>query len=118
VGALFTVAPRRSCSKAASCAHDSRVSGTLCDGCAAAQFGSAPVLTFQARRAWQLQVYVNDEKVLDMLMEGLSDSPSWRDINVDLSKYANQEVVLRLYQSVLISHHEAANAYWQHLGVN
>jgi hypothetical protein len=65
-----------------------------------------------------LQVYVNDDKLLDTLIEGLSDSRSWRDINVDLSKYGSEEVVLRLYQRVLIPHHEAGNGYWRDLAVN
>jgi hypothetical protein len=86
------------------------------------RLGNAPVLKFKAGadpgRAWQLQVYVNDDKLLDTLIEGLSDSRSWRDINVDLSKYGSEEVVLRLYQRVLIPHHEAGNGYWRDLAVN
>jgi hypothetical protein len=69
-------------------------------------------------RVWQLQVYVNDDKVLDKLIEGLSETRRWQDIRVDLSKYTDQEVVLRLYQRVLIPHHEAGNAYWQDPVVN
>jgi len=85
------------------------------------QLGDNPVLSFEAGvdpgRAWQLQVYVNDDKVLDKLIEGVSDARSWQDTKVDLSKYAEQKVVLRLYQRVLISHHEAGNAYWKDLEV-
>ena len=66
-------------------------------------------------RAWQLQVYVNDEKVLDKLVEGLSETRQWQDIQVDLSKYKAQQVTLRLFQRVLIPHHEAGNAYWRNL---
>lgn len=88
--------------------------------------GSTPSLEFKAGvdvgRAWQLQVYVNDEKVLDKLIAGLNKSrPSgsrhWEDIRVDLSDYKNQKVVLRLYQRVLVPHHEAGNAYWRDLTV-
>ena len=84
--------------------------------------GSAPSLQFKAGvdvgRAWQLQVYVNDKKVLDKLIDGLyesgqSDSRHWEDISIDLSDYKNQKVVLRLYQRVLVPHHEAGNAYWR-----
>ena len=49
------------------------------------------------------------------LIEGKSKALEWQDIEVNLSKYANQEVVLRLYQRVLIPHHEAGNAYWKDL---
>ncbi|MGO9086662.1 MAG: ADP-ribosylglycohydrolase family protein [Candidatus Sulfotelmatobacter sp.] len=88
--------------------------------------GSAPSLEFQAGvdmgRAWQLQVYVNDEKVLDKVINGLdkshpADSRRWEGIRVDLSDYKNQQVVLRLYQRVLVPHHEAGDAYWRDLNV-
>jgi hypothetical protein len=94
--------------------------------------GSNPSLTFTAGvdpgRAWQLQVYVTDEMVLDKLINGLhisphdshhsqSDSHHWQNISIDLSHYKNQKVVLRLYQRVLVPHHEAGNAYWRDLTV-
>src|SRR6202453_4281218 len=89
--------------------------------------GSNPSLSFKAGvdvgRAWQLQVYVNDDKVLDKLIDGLNKpqqsdshppaSRHWEDIRVDLSAYKNQKVVLRLYQRVLVAHHEAGDAYWR-----
>jgi len=89
--------------------------------------GSAPALAFKAGvdvgRAWQLQVYVNDKKVLDKLIDGLyesraSDGRHWEDVSVDLSDYKNQKVVLRLYQRVLVPHHEAGNAYWRDFTVH
>lgn len=86
------------------------------------KLGPEPILQFKAGvdsgRAWQLQLFVNDDKVLDQLIEGLSEGRSWQDIKLDLSKYKNQNVVLRLYQRVLIPHHEAGNAYWRELSVN
>ena len=73
-------------------------------------------------RAWRLQVYVDDKKVFDRLIDGVyeshqSDSRHWEEIRIDLSEYKNQKVVLRLYQHVLIPHHEAGNAYWRDLTV-
>jgi hypothetical protein len=88
--------------------------------------GSAPSLQFKAGvdvgRAWQLQVYVNDQKILDKLIDGLydphqSDSRHWEDVSIDLSDYKSQQVVLRLYQRVLIPRREAGNAYWRDLTV-
>jgi len=88
--------------------------------------GSTPSLEFKAGvdagRTWQLQVYVNDKKVFDKLIDGpressQSDSRHWEAIHVDLSDYKNQPVVLRLYQRVLIPHHEAGDAYWRDLTV-
>lgn len=90
----------------------------------ALRLGADPFLKFQVAadlgRAWQLQVYVNDEKVLDMdkLIEGLTGGRNWQEIDLDLSKYKTQEVVVRLYQRVLIPRHEAGNAYWRHLTIN
>ena len=85
------------------------------------RLSETPVLSFQAGvdpgRAWHLQVYANDDKVLDKIIEGSSTARRWQDIAVDLSKYKSQEVVLRLYQHVLIPQHEAGNAYWRNLVV-
>ncbi|HST08928.1 MAG TPA: ADP-ribosylglycohydrolase family protein [Terriglobales bacterium] len=88
--------------------------------------GNAPILRFKAGvdvgRAWQLQVYVNDSKVIDKIIDGLyesrsSDGRQWEEITIDLADYRAQDVVLRLYQRVLIPHHEAGNAYWRDLEV-
>jgi hypothetical protein len=83
--------------------------------------GSNPILMFKAgvdpARAWQLQVYVNDDKLVDEIVDGLSETRQWRDIKVDLSKYKGQEVTIRLCQRVLIPYHEAGNAYWRDLEV-
>jgi hypothetical protein len=56
--------------------------------------------------------------VLDKLIEGSSEGRNWQEIYLDLSKYKTQEVVVRLYQRVLISHREGGNAYWRHLTIN
>jgi hypothetical protein len=86
------------------------------------KLGAESTLQFKAGvdsgRAWQLQVFVNDDKVLDQLIEGLTEGRSWQDVKLDLSKYKNQDVALRLYQRVLIPHHEAGNAYWRELSVH
>jgi hypothetical protein len=88
--------------------------------------GPAPSLKFKfgddVERAWQLQVFVNDKKIVDKLIDGLcasdqSDSRHWEEISIDLTDYKNQTVVLRLYQRVLVPHHEAGNAYWRDLTV-
>ena len=88
----------------------------------ALRLGTDPHLKFQVAadlgRAWQLQVYVNDEKVLEKLIEGLSEGRNWQEIDLDLSKYRSHEVVVRLYQRVLIPHHEGGNAYWRNLTIN
>ena len=83
---------------------------------------SEPRLQFKAGvdpgRAWQLQVYVNDDKVLDKVIESTSLIREWEDVKLDLAQYKNQEVTLRLYQRVLIPLHVAGNAYWRDLTVD
>jgi hypothetical protein len=44
-----------------------------------------------------------------------AEGRQWEDVMIDLSEYQHQQVVLRLYQRVLIPHHEAGNAYWRDL---
>ena len=82
--------------------------------------GERSRLSFQAGvdsdRAWRLQVYANDQRILDQLIDGAESR--WRDISLDLSGFSGQTVTLRLYQFVLIPHHEAGNAYWRNLVVS
>jgi hypothetical protein len=84
-----------------------------------AKLSAHPWLTFRAGvdpgRAWQLQVYVNDDKVLDTVMAGTLQQRRWKTFRLNLSTYAQQDVVLRLYQRVLIPRREAGNAYWREL---
>jgi hypothetical protein len=85
------------------------------------QLGAAPILQFQAGvdadRAWQLQIFVNDDQLLDKLILGKPPGRAWQEVKLDLAAYKNQKVVLRLYQRVLVPQHEASNAYWKGLVV-
>lgn len=85
----------------------------------AAKLSAHPWIKFRAGvdhgRAWQLQLYVNDDKVLDTILVGTARERLWKAFRVDLASYAGQEVVLRLYQRVLIPGREAGNAYWRDL---
>jgi ADP-ribosylglycohydrolase len=87
----------------------------------AVRLNDKPALAFDAGvdpgRAWRLDVYVNDESVLDQVMEGKSPDRQWQSFHLDLSRYANQKVTLRLYQFVLVPGHEPGNAYWRNLHV-
>jgi hypothetical protein len=84
-----------------------------------------PTLTFDAGvdpgRGWHLVVFVNNDKVLDRLIEGKSAPPGnvtdliWSPIQVDLSAYRKQPVVIRLYDLVLLSNGMAGNSYWRKL---
>jgi ADP-ribosylglycohydrolase len=80
-------------------------------------------LTFRAGvdpgRAWKLQVYADNTRVLDKLVEapaGVKDR-HWEEIKVELAAFAGKTVTLRLFQRVLIPGKTAGNAYWNALEV-
>lgn len=86
-----------------------------------AKLGSKPVLSFQAGvapgRAWDLQVYVDNAVVLQKRLEQPDggEKVAWSPVEVDLAPYAGREVVLRLFQRVLIPGRTAGEAYWKNL---
>jgi hypothetical protein len=80
-------------------------------------------LTFRAGvdggRAWKLQVYADNTRLLDKPIEapaGVKEQ-HWEDIRVDLAPYAGKPVTLRLFQRVLIPGKTAGNAYWKSVEV-
>jgi hypothetical protein len=91
-------------------------------------------------RTWKLEVYVDNERALTRLVDGgpplaWEDVPPdgypqplheyerskarrrWQPIDVDLAPFAGREVVLRLYQSILVRNAFPGNAYWRNLQV-
>lgn len=109
------------------------------------QLSDNPVLGFDAGvdpgKTWHLAIYVNNDKVLDKMIEGppvahvpevpavtnirrgppppepeVSDADRhWEHINLDLSAYKKQQVVIRLYDFILVPGHEAGESYWKKL---
>lgn len=87
------------------------------------KLSSSPTLTFQAgvdgTRAWQLDVYCNNKRVLTKLINGgetsAPENRRWEDVKVDLKAFANQDVQLRLYQRVLLPDRIPGNAYWKNV---
>ena len=75
------------------------------------------VLSFSAgsdaRRAWNLSVYAGNQRLMNKRITGTDSAFAWHHIRVDLSAYAGKEVVLRLFQRVLLPGREAGNAYWK-----
>lgn len=86
-----------------------------------------PSLSFYAGvdfgRAWHLNVFVNNDKLVDKLITGAptpqkSGPPRhWEHIHLDLRAYRGQSVVIRLYDLILVPGHEAGNSYWKDLVV-
>jgi hypothetical protein len=87
------------------------------------ELSDTPSLTLDAGadagRAWHLQVFVNNDKVLDRLIEGSQMTQEnalerhWEHIHLDLAAYRKQYVIIRLYDLVLVPNHQAGNAYWR-----
>jgi hypothetical protein len=81
--------------------------------------GDKPRLTFQAGvdagRAWQLNVYADNRRLLDRLIEAPTGTHGrhWQTIDLNLSAFAGRRVELRLYQRVLFTDRVAGNAYWK-----
>ena len=68
-------------------------------------------------RVWNLDVYINNDKLFTRLIEGKEKGRSWQPIKVDLSAYQGNTVVIRLYQRVLVPGKEAGNAYWKNIEI-
>jgi len=68
-------------------------------------------------RAWELNVYIDNDQVLDKIIEGTQPAMNWQQISVDLSAYQGKTVNIRLYQRVLIDGKEAGDAYWKDLKI-
>ena len=93
-----------------------------------ATLGNQPELGFyagaDAGTTWHLVIFANNDKVLDRLIEGTPWNRNgaqpvrrWEHIDVDLTRYKNQTIVLRLYDLVLVPHRYAGNSYWKDLAL-
>jgi hypothetical protein len=84
-----------------------------------AKLGQSPKLHFEvaaeARKAWELNVYVGNDQVLNKVIEGDNESIRWQAVELDLSKYANEQKTIRLYQRVLLPglYKVPSNAHWK-----
>jgi hypothetical protein len=68
-------------------------------------------------RVWRCEVYVNNRKVFNRLMEGGSEGRNWNQVNIDLTPFKNSTVKFRIYQRVLVPGRASGNAYWKDLKV-
>lgn len=66
-------------------------------------------------KAWELNVFVGNDKLVGKLIQGGDQAMHWETISVDISTYANREVTIRLYQRVLFPGQllVPGNAYWK-----
>jgi hypothetical protein len=87
------------------------------------QLSAAPSLELHvgcdAGRAWELNVYADNEMLEKRIIEGGTESGRrWQEIKVNLSAFANRTTHLRLYQRVLVPNRVAGNAYWKSIRLN
>lgn len=70
-------------------------------------------------KPWELIVYVDDEKLNTTIIESITESAKWQEVNVDLTKFQGQEVKIRLFQNVLIkgSTTQGGSAYWKNITI-
>lgn len=68
-----------------------------------------------AERAWHLEVFINNDKVLTKLIGDTGQDRQWQHVHLDLAQYKGQFVTIRLYDLILVPGHEAGNSYWRHL---
>lgn len=84
--------------------------------------GNAPSLDCDvgadADHAWHLEIFVNNDKVHNELIEGKESGRNWVHVHIDLGKYKNQMVVIRLYDLILVPGHKAGNSYWKQLKIH
>jgi hypothetical protein len=87
------------------------------------ELSDSPSLAFDAGAdagcTWRLNVFVNNDKLLDKsikggpLAKGNGPARHWEHIRLDLTPYRRQSVVIRLYDLVLVPHHYVGNSYWR-----
>ncbi len=66
-------------------------------------------------KAWELNVLINNKKLLVQIIEGSKAGKKWEHIKINLIPYKGQAVKIRLYQRVLVPGKEAGNAYWKNI---
>jgi hypothetical protein len=82
-----------------------------------------PVLSFEVGvdpgRAWRLNVWVDNQRLEERLIEAKGPGRFWQTVRIDLSPFSGREVQLRLYQLVLDqSVRSPGSAYWKNLRID
>jgi hypothetical protein len=85
------------------------------------KLGDNPALELEvaadAGRAWRLEVFVNNTRILGRTIEGGASKGrgEWHAIALDLSAFRNREVDLRLYQMTQLSDQLPSCAHWRNV---
>jgi len=79
------------------------------------------IFSFEAgvdsQRVWRCEVYINNRKVLDQLMEGGNEGQKWYPVKIDLAPFKESMIKIRVYQRVLVLGRAAGNAYWRNFKI-
>jgi hypothetical protein len=79
------------------------------------------IFSFEAgvdsQRVWRCEVYINNRKVLDQLMEGGNEGQKWYPVKIDLAPFKESMIKIRVYQRVLVPGRAAGNAYWRNFKI-
>ncbi|MEJ7739670.1 MAG: ADP-ribosylglycohydrolase family protein [Chitinophagaceae bacterium] len=70
-----------------------------------------------ANRAWNLDVFIGNKKMLTNTIEGGENERHWQTVQVDISSFEGKTIKIRLYQRVLLRGKEAGNAYWKNISI-
>lgn len=70
-----------------------------------------------ARRAWELNVFINNKEITSKIIEGGENDRQWQNVKIDLASYEGKDILIRLYQRVLLAGKEAGNAYWKNINI-
>jgi hypothetical protein len=69
-------------------------------------------------RAWVLDVYAGNDLIFGRIIQAKGQERQWQVVDIDLRRYSNQEVILRLVQRVLLGpEYASGNAYWRNLSL-
>jgi hypothetical protein len=68
-------------------------------------------------KVWKCEVYINNQKLFEQLMEGSNENREWYAVKVNLSSFKDSKIKIRIYQRVLIPGRAAGNAYWKNLKI-
>ncbi len=68
-------------------------------------------------KAWNLEVFADNDRIVSQLIEGAKGQRAWRQIEANLEPYAGRNVQLRIYQRTLVGGRLPSKAFWRKIDV-
>ncbi|KAF0116461.1 MAG: hypothetical protein FD128_573 [Hyphomonadaceae bacterium] len=87
------------------------------------KFSATPILNFEVaaepNKAWELNVFVDNLMVHSEIISGAGQNRNFKQITINMSQFANQEVTIRFYQKIAnINDVQPSTAYWRNLSAS